>query len=335
METNTHRLATHAETPTRAAAPAGVVDFEVDYRLETPPPDVRLGELATCQHGVVGHEQLLDLGFHPTGIQRRLRSGRLHVVHRGVYAVGHRALTRDGRWMAAVLACGPYAFLSHQDAAALWAIRRSTAPRIHVTTLTGARGRGKQRGLVVHQPRSLHAEDRAFVDGIPVTSIPRTLLDLSEVVTADALDRAIEKAERLKLFDLTAIDALLDRTSGRKGKRRLERALVEYRPGPGWTRSEFERRVLAALADAGLPAPAVNNWVAGHEVDLVWFEQKLAIELDGGDNHETTAARRRDPDRDADLQLARFAVLRITDRRFAHEPEAVIARVRQFLAASR
>jgi very-short-patch-repair endonuclease len=316
-------------------APSAVVDFDHHSGGKTPPPDPELAALAARQHGVVAHLQLLALGFTARQIERRLSSGRLHVVHRGVYAVGHRRLTRDGRWMAGVLACGPLAFLSHQDGGALWGIRRSTAARIHVTTLTGGRGRGRQDGLVVHQPRSLHPDDRAVVDGIPVTSVARTLLDLSEVITADALDRALETAERRQLFDLDAIDALLDRTRGRKGKRRLQRALVDYRPGPGWTRSDLEDEFLRLLRKAGLPMPAVNKWVAGHEVDCVWFEEKLIVELDGGGYHASTAARERDPQRDADLQLAGYDVIRITDRRLAREPEAVIATIRRLLAASR
>jgi very-short-patch-repair endonuclease len=315
----------------RTALP-GVVDFEANSSPQTPPPDVWLADLATKQHGVVSHVQLVGLGFSEAQIKRRIVTGRLHAVHRGVYAVGHRRLTRNGRWMAAVLACGPLAFLSHFDAALLWGVRRSSLARIHVTTLTPERGRGKQTGLVVHQPRSLHEDDRALVDGIPVTSIARTALDLSEVVNRRQLDRLIEEAERRELFDLARFDELLERTRGRKGKRLLAQALIDYRPGPDWTRSDLEDEFLRQLRLAELPAPAVNNWVAGYEVDCVWFEQRAIVELDGGGFHDTTAARQRDPQRDLALQLAGYVVMRVRDTRLERDPAGVMDDVRRMLS---
>ena len=309
-----------------------VVEFDRSSFGLSPPPDPELATLATRQFGVVAHRQLRALGFTDDQIDWRIRTGRLHPVHRGVYAVGHRRLKRERWWMAAVLACGPDALLSHGDGAVLWGIRRSASlARIHVTTLTAARGRGRRAGIVVHQPCSLHDDDRALVDGIPVTSVARTLLDLCDVLRCDQVDRAVEESERLGLFDLTQADAVIERTRGRRARRMLASAVAAYRPGPAWTRSELEEAFLRLVRAAGLPAPAANGWVAGHEVDCVYHDARLVIELDGGDYHDTTAARERDPVRDADLQAVGHAVLRITGKRLAADPEGVVRSVRALL----
>jgi hypothetical protein len=252
-----------------------------------------------------------------------LRAGHIHPVHRGIYSVGHKLLSGHGRWMAAVLACGDAALLSHQCAAALWEILPSSRGVIDVTVPTHRR----RPGIVVHQSG---CEDRTVKSGIPVTTVARTLLDLAEVVP-HRLDRAVEEAERLRLFDLRAIETLLHRSQGRRGVRTLEAALAAYREPPV-IRSKLERRFLDICREAGLPTPAANAFVGRYEVDALWRDRRLIVEVDSHDFHRTRAAFERDRLRDTHLQLAGYRVLRVTDRRLATAPDEVIGAVRSLLA---
>jgi hypothetical protein len=289
-----------------------------------------VAELARRQHGVVARWQLDRLGFGPGAIAYRVRTGRLHRLHVGVYAVGHPLVSVRGRWMAAVLAHGPRAVLSHRSAAALWAIRPSAAHRIDVTVPSGTRGR--RPGIRVHRTRRLDPEDRVTADGIPVTAVARTLLDIAEVVPPADLERAIEAAEGLRLFDLRAVDEVIARSNGRRGLGPLRRALTDYRPIQ-MTRSELERRFLVLCRAVGLPPPATNAIVAGFEVDVVWHHARLIVELDSRGFHDTQAAFERDRVRDAALLLAGYRVLRVTYRRLVHSPQTVLRELRNLLAA--
>lgn len=265
------------------------------------------------------------MGFGPYWIRLRVRAGRLHPIHRGVYAVGHTRLTGNGRWMAAVLSCGRVAFLSHRTAAVHWSLLRSSSPRVHVTV--PATGRTKRRDIVLHESADI-AEHAVVRDGIPVTTVARTLLDLA----ADGdplLERAIEESEHLRLFDLAALEAVC--ATPRPGVRRLRKALEIYRPATGAERSEFERRVVRAIEAAGLPAPSVNVWLLGAERDLVWFDHRLVVELDGP-WHQGTAARIRDPQRDATLQLHGYSVVRVPQHWFDTDPAGVVQTIRDFLS---
>jgi very-short-patch-repair endonuclease len=288
----------------------------------------RLADLAYRQHGVVALWQLRPLGFDKRWVHRRVLAGRLHPIFPGVYAVGHRRLTWRGRYAAAVLACGPDAVLSHVSAAILHGILRYRSGAIHVTT--PATGRAKRRAIKLHEARQA-ARYAVTVDGIPVTSLAHTLLDLAASESGQVVARAIEESERNGLFDLGAVDRVLAENKGARGAKRLKVALIEYRPAPDWTRSDFEDEYFRQARMAGLPVAAVNNWVAGHEVDCVYYEQKLVIELDGGNYHHTTAARERDPQRDIHLQLAGYDVMRVTDKRLARDPKGVMADVRRML----
>jgi hypothetical protein len=289
-----------------------------------------MASLAARQHGVVARQQLVELGFGRSAIERRLLAGRLHRVHRGVYAVGHPRLSHLGRLMAAVLACGSDAVLSHHSAAALWTIKASARRLIDVTALR--RNHGRRRRVALHLVRDLHSDDRACAHGIPVTSIARTLLDLAEVVQPHALARAVEEAERLQVFDLRAVDAVIERSRGHRGLGALKSAVLNYRELPPITRSELERRFLDLCRDAGLPLPAVNVWIAGHEVDVLWAEERLVVELDGRTYHQTRAAFERDRIRDEALQLAGYRVLRVTHRRLDTDTAAVMAAIRSLLS---
>src|SRR2546423_6748271 len=168
------------------------------------PRDRQIAALATRKHGVVARRQLVALGLGPGAIDHRVARGRLHPVHRGVYAVGHPRLTARGLWMAAVLACGPGALLSHRSAAALWGFQSTAAMRIDVS----APGRRGRPGIVLHRVGSVHDEDRGKCHGVPVTAVPRTLLDLAGLVSPDQLPRALEQAARPQLLDMKAAPAL-------------------------------------------------------------------------------------------------------------------------------
>ncbi|HKG37304.1 MAG TPA: DUF559 domain-containing protein [Solirubrobacterales bacterium] len=229
--------------------------------------------------------------------------------------------------MAAVLACGPRALLSHISAAHLWDLAPTTAAVAHVTVPHGVR---RHRGIRLHRSRTLTDEDHALVDAVPVTSVARTLLDLASAAPA-RLDRALEQAERLGLFDRLAVESLLDRCGRHPGAGRLRRGLAFYLPLP-FTRSELERRFLRLVDDAGLPPPAANTVLAGHEVDMLWADRRLVIELDGFEHHRTRAAFERDRRRDEDLKLAGFDVVRLTARRVAHDPVGVGQRLAELLS---
>jgi hypothetical protein len=203
---------------------------------------------------VVARWQLLAGGVSRHEINRRLQSGRLHVLHRGVYAVGHTAVTRTGRWMAAVLAGGPGAVLSHHAAAALWQLREPPGGPIDVTV---ERQKRAVKGIRFHRARP-PADEVGELDGIPVTSMPRTLLDLAAILDERALERALNEADYLRLTDPLSLPALLTRYPRRKGTPNLRRALERRAAGSTRTRSELEERFLHLLHAHGLPRPRVN-----------------------------------------------------------------------------
>jgi hypothetical protein len=240
---------------------ADVDDPDAEYRHRNRPRDWVIARLGDRQQGVAAHWQLLEAGFRPSAIARRVDAGRLHPRHRGVYAVGHRRLTRKGRWMAAVLACGPDALLSHRSAAALWELPAGGSGPIHVT-VPGRRKKG-QEGIRVHNVRHLHRADRTLIDNIPVTSLARTLLDLTETETAQRLRTLVEASERLDLFDLTQIEDVIAGSPGRHGIKPLRAVLARLRGPPPDTRSRLERRFLESVREARLPEPSVNVVVLG------------------------------------------------------------------------
>ncbi|HSD79418.1 MAG TPA: type IV toxin-antitoxin system AbiEi family antitoxin domain-containing protein [Solirubrobacteraceae bacterium] len=294
--------------------------------------DAAIAALAGRQHGVVARAQLADLGLRRRAIGHRLDCGRLHPVHRGVYAVGHRALSRESAWMAAVLAGGPGAVLSHRSAAALWGVRDTSRTRAEVVVPRARRSRARlEFHLVVLPP-----DEVTVWRGIPVTTPPRTLLDLAAVVPRRQLARAVDEAEVRRLTDRLSLADLVARYPGRRGVGALRRLLDEGRVGLTITRSELEERFLAFLAGAGLPRPAVNvplqlagAWV---EADCVWHRARLVVELAGYAAHGTRSAFERDRARDRMLQAAGWRVVRITWRQLRDEPRAIAAELRVLLS---
>lgn len=303
--------------------------FEVDPHIggRSRTPDPAVADLARRQHGVVARRQLRKLGLGPRAIEHRLQIGRLHRLHRGVYAVGHTRIGPFGRQLAAVLACGPGALLSHAGAAWLWDLIPSV-PRLP-DVLVESRIPHRP-GIRLHHTREIAVADRALRNGIPVTSIARTLRDNAASLSAPRLARVIEQAERLELFNLVEVDELLSRSRGKRGVKALRVALATYRDPP-FTRSELERRFLDLARRARLPTPSLNAVVAGYEVDVWWPTARLAVELDTFEFHGTRAAFERDRRRDEDLKLAGIEVLRITGQRIDRDPDLVAGRIRALL----
>jgi very-short-patch-repair endonuclease/predicted transcriptional regulator of viral defense system len=293
--------------------------------------DRDIAALAASQFGVVARAQLRGLGLTDSAIARRVAAGRLHRVRRAVYAVGHPALGGDARWLAAVLACGSGAVLSHSSAAALWGLRPSAAASIDVTV----RGASRRRGPNLRVHRSpLGAGDVTTERGIPVTSPARTILDLAGVLRdARALERVLDRAEILRLTDVRQLDEVSADRRAHRGASRLQRALAMHTPGTTLTRSELEERILALCRERGLPRPRVNDFVAGLEVDFLFAERCVVVEADSWTYHRSRTAFERDRERDATLALAGYRVLRFTHRQMTNEPATVAAAISAALDA--
>jgi very-short-patch-repair endonuclease len=291
--------------------------------LDTP-GDLAVAAVAERQDGVVSSAQLLAAGLGQGAIEHRVRRGRLHRIYRGVYAVGHRRLTPRGRLWAAVLACGgPEAAVpSHRTAAAVWDLLPSPA-QFEITTRRESRPRP---GIRVHRSRTLTAADITTHDGLPVTTVARTLLDLAATLNPHRLERVVHRAEHLRLLDM---DQLPTRTPSP-----LRAALHTLATGdPQLTRSGLEERFLTLVLEAQLPRPEVNARVGGHEVDFLWRGHRLVVETDGAATHLTRAAFEEDRRRDAVLQVQGYRVLRFTWRQVVEQPRATIATVTRLLAA--
>jgi very-short-patch-repair endonuclease/predicted transcriptional regulator of viral defense system len=272
--------------------------------------DAEIARLAEGQHGVVSRGQLVALGLTPRKVQRRLAAGRLHPLHRGVYCVGHRVLSREGRWLAAVLAGGPGAVLSHMPAAALWGIVATPAGRVDVTV--GAERRQRQ-GIRFHRA-AIGADEVTTERGVPVTTPARTLLDLAKTLDQHRLHRAIDRAEQHRLTGHHPLDELLTRYPKAPGAAKLRAITEQGSIGDTVTRSELEDRFLQFLDAHGLPRPEMNQRIKEIEGDCVWREHRLMVELDGRATHQTTAAFERDRERDRLLQSHGWRVIRLTWR---------------------
>jgi hypothetical protein len=294
--------------------------------------DRELAALASRQHGVVTLAQVRALGLSARGVQHRAAAGRLHRLYPGVYAVGHAAVGVDGARMAAVLACGDGALLSHRSAAAAWGLRLSSRTRWEVTT--PHRGRRNRRAIDLYRGRRLHEHDVATLRGIPITAVARTLVDLAAVLTPGALERAVHQAEVLQLLDAAAVHAALARQPTGRGTGRLRGVLAE--PSPGITRSALEERFLALCRRAGLPRPRLNLHLPTDdgliEVDACWRSMRLVVELDGAAAHRTRRAFHDDRRRDFALAAEGYLVVRLTWDRVTREPDSVVRELTRILA---
>lgn len=283
-----------------------------------------LAELATRQHGVAATWQLLGLGFSRPAIKRRRAAGRLHRLYRGVFAVGHQRITLRGRWMAAVLACGRGAQLSHRCAGALRGLVERPSGLIEVTVPRPVR---KRPGIRAFTATDLAPADRTVVDAIPCTSVARTLLGVA-AVEPQALQGAVAQAEKRHLLDLTGLHSLIARFPRRPGAPALRRALAEHSVELEWTRSRLEDRFFSLCRRAGLERPDVNAFIAvsgwAGEVDFSWPELRLIVETDGYEGHGDRAAFEEDRRRDQHLVAAGWRVIRVTWRQVVYEPERVV-----------
>jgi hypothetical protein len=284
--------------------------------------------LAGRQWGVVARAQLLSLGVSTAVVDAWVQRGRLHRLHQGVYALGHTVLGREGRRLAAVLACGPGAVLSHKSAASHWGLLRTDQTRIDVTA---GRGRHGAPGIRLHRSRFLDAQDIRSHEGIPITSVSRTLLDLAATARATELERALAQAERLQLYDHRAITDVIARGNGHRGTAILARATTREAK---WTRNEWEAAFLELIRRAGLPEPLTNDAFDAPDhgrcgPDYHWPTHRVIVETDGWETHGTRAAFRADRAKDAALTAAGYRVLRFTKD---VEPDLVVRRLRALLA---
>ncbi|HEU5062787.1 MAG TPA: type IV toxin-antitoxin system AbiEi family antitoxin domain-containing protein [Solirubrobacterales bacterium] len=316
--------------PTRFAESAPVSDMRTLARTRG---EQGIAELAKRQYGVVSREQLLNLGLESGAIGRRLRAGRLHQLHPGVYAVGHRVIPREGRWMAAVLASGPDAVLSHWSAAALWMIRPNSRERIDVTVSH----RSRSSDLIRRHISQVPPDERTIEEGIPVTTVPRAILDLAATEDAETVQNLLRESEFLELSDRLSLPHLLERYPGRRGTRKVRSALDRLREEPqGRKRSPLEERFGPFLRRYRLPLPRYNDWIALGDkrvcVDCHWPEVRQIVELDGWQGHRTRTAFREDRARDRRLRVAGYSVTHITWNQLDDEPAAIAADLRVLLA---
>jgi hypothetical protein len=279
-------------------------------RREAGETDRAMARLAGRQHGLVARRQLRDLGMSPAMVKKRIGRGALHVVHRGVYAVGHRNLTMEGRWMAAVLAFGPHAVLSHRSAGQLWGL----VPRGRIAPEVTRPGRaGDRPHLVVHRS-TLPGDEIVRVRGIPVTSVPRTMFDLAGMLKEREVERAWNEMEVREYTDRLSVPHLLARYPGRKGSVLLARLANRKTLPVGITRNDLEEAFL-------------------YEVDCLWDEERVAIELDGGGAHGTTRAFQKDRERDRILLAEGYRPARVTWDQIHETPTEVAADLRQILTS--
>jgi len=276
------------------------------------PVDLLIARVADVQHGIVATGQLVEAGLKTSAISKRVRSGRLHRIHQGVYAVGHEGLSEEARWMAAVLACGPRAVLSHGSAAVHWGLLRPLDGPIDVTVPTH-NGRRRRRGIRIHRCATLGAPLRphgtekrpaslvTVRDRVPVTTVARTLVDIRGTLAPYLVRRAVRQAEFLGLG---------------LGEIKTDR-----------TRSELERDFLRLCRRYGIPAPEVNVLVGGMTVDFLWRSRRLVVETDSYATHGGTVAFENDRERDLRLRRLGYSAHRFSERQLELEPAAVAADV--------
>jgi very-short-patch-repair endonuclease len=259
-------------------------------------------------------------------VDHRIKVGRLHVLYRGVYAVGHRVLAQQGRWMAGVLASGQGAVLSHRAAAALWGIRPWSGVEVTVTNARRAR-----TGITLHY-MPLPADEVTTWWRIPVTTVPRTLLDLAAWLRVAQLERVASEAEMQRHSDRLSLSDLIERYPRRRGIGRARAVVASLRAGETLDRSELETRFREFRRACRLPPGVANDWVLGFECDCVWRAQRVIVELDGRAVHGTGLAFERDRERDRVLQAAGWRVVRVTWKQLHEAPELVARDLKRILS---
>jgi very-short-patch-repair endonuclease len=303
------------------------IDVESTARAK----DRAVAGLARRQHGVVGRRQLLEVGLGRVAIVERLRHGHLHEVHRGVYVVGARRISRKGQWMAAILAGGPGTVLSHRSAARLWKLLPLAAELVEVSSPSSTRTR--RHGVVGHRS-SLQKDEWLTRDGIPATSPFRTIFDLAAVAELRELERAFHEAEAREVTDRVSLPMLLERYPGRRGSKNL-RELLASRGPIGITRNDFEEAFVALVDRSDLRRPRMNAplSVRGRffEIDALWENGRVAVELDSREIHGTHKKFESDRLRDRVLIAEGWRTIRVTWRQLQEEPEAIAEDLRSAL----
>jgi Protein of unknown function (DUF559) len=315
--------------PGRKVSPSGTF-------LGQPRVDAALGRLAAGQNGVFELCQMVELGLSASGVRSRASRAQLYLVYPRVYSlVPPSLLTREGWFMAAVLACGPGAVLSHRSASALEGLRRTERSGIDVT-VPGRSGR-RHAGIDVHRSTTLRPEDVTRIKGIPCTTVARTILDVAEVIRPRQLEAVFEQADQEGVLDLRALNEQVARNPTRPGASRVKKLIDEYEFGQGVTWSELERDFKAMIAPAGIPMPLINHFIVlsdGDEAirrDFYWPECRLVIETDGWRVHRTRAAVERDRRNDQRLTMAGYLVVRMTYRQIHREPARMVAIIMELM----
>lgn len=290
--------------------------------------DVIIEQLAASQRGLVTRDQLLAAGISRHVIDARVRANRLRVPHRGVYRVGP-VEAPHGREVAALLACGPQAVLSHRSAAWLWQLVADPGDATPVELALPGIDRGRRPGIRLHRV-SLEPDDVANLNGIPLTTPARTIVDLSAVLASRELESVVAHAERQNLIERRELLAQVTTRPGRPGAPLL-RALLAGEAGPSLTRSEAEERLLNLIRKAQLPSPETNVRIGNYEVDFFWRRVRLVVEVDGFAFHSTARTFENDRRRDASLAARGIRVMRVTWKQLTGEPEATLVRLTQAL----
>jgi very-short-patch-repair endonuclease len=291
-------------------------------------PDSTASWVAERQLGLITTRQLIAAGISRDAITTRCRRGTLHRVHQGVYAFGAAILLPGARELAAILACGDSALVSHRSAAALWGLASPWPNEVDVTVVAGSRRR--REGLRVHRVAGLDDAERRSQNGIPITSPSRALLDFAAQAAPHELEYAIAEAYALRLTSERELRSVA-RHRHRSGAGELGAELA-LEGGPAWTRSEAEHQMQRLLREARLPPPLVNVPVAGFTVDFFWPANRLIVEVDGYRFHGHRRAFENDRRRQTALVAAGHKVIRVTWRQIRDEPLAVIAAIAQALS---
>jgi very-short-patch-repair endonuclease len=288
--------------------------------------DVKLARLADRQQAIVARWQLERLGLRKGAVDRRVARAQLRVVYRGVYVFGRTRLTFPARCMAAALACGPDAVISHHAAAALHDLRPLPHSQIDVT----APVKRAHKGIRCHVARTMPAA--TTIDAIPVTTLERTYVDYAEQATPRQLIAALEAGQRRNVLDLRKLQHLIDHSPGRRGITPLRAAIAQLTDDPAWTQSQLERDFQELIRGTDIPTPAFNVSIEGEVVDCAWIAQRLVVEIDGYESHKIKRQFEDDRRRDIKLQKLGWRVLRLTYDRIHHEPAGVLDDLRAMLA---
>jgi very-short-patch-repair endonuclease len=293
--------------------------------------DSEIARLARAQGGAVGRAQLRAMGFGRGAIDHRIDRERLHRTLRGVYLAGHSAETELAPYWAALISGGPASYITAGSALELYGAAEPEGGPVHITVIAGRRR--KRRGVLPHRTRRFNPQDFGLLDGVlPITSPARAALDYAEYATPRQLERVVNVLHYKGLASPQDLHDVIARTPGRHGTPLLKAVLARHE-GPVRFRSGGERIVLAILKRARLPRPEVNAIAEGEEIDFLYRDPKVAIELDGGAAHGTPAAVDRDRRKDAYMRSKGYEVLRYSWWQIEEETEAVIAEISAKLAA--